>query len=157
MFARLCAALTCASLQLAEPPERAADAFEPVSITAVERPVDPVVLPEPEPEPELEIVEAPAIGEPEPIPCMADRRCRAMRLSGIAVGVLGLAAVGTGIGLVARPDQVLVDSPAFVTSTHPPGLVVLTLGIGVTLTAVLVLVASRQTRRGPAKAAGLRF
>lgn len=162
MLARLTAALTCVGLLisspvLAEPPPvpLPRDEFEPVSITAVERPVAVVVEPTP-------VVEAPVILEPTTIPlpevpCIADRRCRGMRIAGIATGVIGLAAIGTGIGLVARNDRVIAETPAFVTSTRPPGLVALTIGVGVTLTAVLVLVASRSATRAPASARAVRL
>jgi hypothetical protein len=135
----------------AEPP-MPRDEFEPVEITAVERPVEAV----PAPVLELEPSPTPIVHEPAPPPppsrCMQDRRCRGMRIAGIAVGIVGLAAVGTGIGLIARDDRVLADSPAFVSSTRPPGLVTLTIGVGVSLTAVLVLVASRSASRAPATA-----
>lgn len=163
MLVRLIAALSCASL-LAEPPPLPRDEFEPVPITAVERPVappPPVVEP---PIPAPPVIIQPATSPEPPARCMADRRCRGMRIAGIAVGVVGLAAVGTGVGLVARNDRVIEEAPAFVTSTRPPGLVTLTIGVGVTLTAVLVLVASRSAARAPASARtarldrlGLRF
>lgn len=166
MLARLTAALTCVGLllgspALAEPPAVPRDEFDPVPITAVERPVAPVVEPVVEPVPEPIVIQ-PAPMIVEPLRCMAERRCRGMRIAGIAVGVVGLAAVGTGIGLVARNDRVIPETPAFVTSTRPPGLVALTIGVGVTLTAVLVLVASRSATRASARAArldrfGLRF
>ena len=130
---------------VAPEPATPRDEFEPIAIAAVELPVPIVEPPPPIVEP-IEIVEPPPIEAP-PTRCIADRRCRAMRISGISVGVLGLAAIGTGVGLVLAPDRVLVDTPAYVTSTRPPGLVTLTLGVGVTLTAVLVLVASRSSSR----------
>ena len=130
---------------VAPEPATPRDEFEPIAIAAVELPV-PIVEPtRPIVEP-IEIVEPPPIEAP-PTRCIADRRCRAMRISGISVGVLGLAAIGTGVGLVLAPDRVLAATPAYVTSTRPPGLVTLTLGVGVTLTAVLVLVASRSGSR----------
>lgn len=130
---------------VAPEPATPRDEFEPIAIAAVELPVPIVEPPPPIVEP-IEIVEPPPIEAP-PTRCIADRRCRAMRISGISVGVLGLAAIGTGVGLVLAPDRVLAATPAYVTSTRPPGLVTLTLGVGVTLTAVLVLVASRSSSR----------
>lgn len=133
---------------VAPEPATPRDEFEPIAIAAVELPVPiveptrPIVV-----ESIVESIVEPAIVEAPPTRCIADRRCRAMRISGISVGVLGLAAIGTGVGLVLAPDRVLVDTPAYVTSTRPPGLVTLTLGVGVTLTAVLVLVASRSSSR----------
>jgi hypothetical protein len=161
MLSLLTVALACTSL-LAEPPVRS-DEFEPVPIHAVELP--PAPLPAPViAEPPVPIFEPVPVVEPAPARCIADRRCRGMRIAGISVGVLGLAAVGTGLGLITRDDRVIPETPAFVTSTRPPGLVVLTLGVGVTLTAALVLIASRSATRakGPARRAqleglGLRF
>lgn len=159
MQAPLIVALAWTS-SLAEPPVRS-DEFEPVPIHAVE-----LVIVEPPPAPVIvePVIVEPVIIEPAPTRCIADRRCRGMRIAGISVGVLGLAAVGSGIGLITQPDHVIADMPAFVTSTRPPGLVVLTLGVGVTLTAALVLVASRSATRAraPARRAqldglGLRF
>lgn len=147
MLARLTIALGCASL-LAEPPVRS-DEFEPVPIHAVELERAPLPAPVPEPTP-APIVEPAPIVDPEPTRCITDPRCRGMRSAGIGLGVLGLAAVGTGLGLITQTDRVIPDAPAFVTSTRPPGLVVLTLGVGVTLTAALVLVASRSATRAPA-------
>jgi hypothetical protein len=164
VLVRLIAALSCASL-LAEPPPMPRDEFEPVPITAAERPVAPAPPPVVEP-PVVEppVIIQPAVSPEPPARCMADRRCRGMRIAGSVVGVVGLAAIGTGVGLVARNDRVIADAPAFVTSTRPPGLVTLTIGVGVTLTAVLVLVASRSATRAPAAARtarldrlGLRF
>jgi hypothetical protein len=163
VLARLTAALTCVGLLLgspvqAEPPSVPLphDEFDPVSITAVERSVEPVPAPavvDPVPAPAPMIVELPD----QPVRCVADRRCRGMRIAAAVLGGVGLAAVGTGIGLIARKDRVLPDSPAFVTSTQPAGLVVTTIGVGVTLTAVLVLVASRSATRAPAPVRAARF
>jgi hypothetical protein len=140
-----------------EPP-RASDAIDPVTVVGAELPRAPAVEPEPVPQP------APA---PEPLAlvtaaaperrCLASRRCAGMRIGGGLVGGLGLAAVGTGIGLLVRPDEVIPERPAFVTSTHPAGLATLTLGVGVTLTAVLILVASRSTERRVAGRQALRL
>jgi hypothetical protein len=161
VLVRLIAALSCASL-LAEPLPLPRDEFEPVPITAVERPVAPPPAVEPGvappiPAPPPPVIIQPAASPQPPARCMADRRCRGMRIAGIAVGVVGLAAVGTGVGLVARNDRVVEDAPAFVTSTRPPGLVTLTIGVGVTLTAVLVLVASRSATRAPGSARSARL
>jgi hypothetical protein len=87
-----------------------------------------------------------------------------MSAAGIVVGILGVAAVGTGIGLVVKRDEVIPESPTFVTSTRPAGTVTLTIGVGITLTAVLMLVAAHkgykkrgdQARVAPL-ANGLRF
>jgi hypothetical protein len=96
--------------------------------------------------------------------CAGKPACRRMTIAGIVVGTLGLAAVGTGIGLLVTPDEVIPERPTFVTSTRPAGLVTLTLGAGVTLTAVLMLIAAHKgyKQRGEQArvvpfAGGLRF
>ncbi len=95
-------------------------------------------IPEPlEPEP----------AAPAPMRCRDSRRCRGMTIAGIVTSTLGLAALGTGIGLLVAPDSPIPDEPAYVTSTRPAGLVSVTIGAGVTLTAALMLVAARQAYR----------
>jgi hypothetical protein len=154
----------------------------------------PDIAPEPEPSPEPEPAIEPT-PEPEPAPtaeavppagddgalaastesppparrdrlgCDGSRSCRRMSVAGIVVGSLGLIAVGSGVGLLVRPDEVLPEQPIFVNSTHPPGLVAVTIGTGVVLTAALMLGAahkgykqrpneSARVRVGPT---GLRF
>lgn len=119
-----------------------------------EQPVEPEQAPEPEPEPKPE-PPAPNVEQtdaaPPPISVERDRlgcdgspSCQRMTVVGIVVGTLGLAALGTGVGLLVRKDQVVPDSPTFVHSTRPAGIVTVTLGAGVTLTAVLMLVASHR-------------
>lgn len=116
---------------------------------------EPAVAPEPEPAPEPPppTVEPGEPGEPEPIAapivrdklgCDGSKPCRRMTVAGIVIGTLGVAAVGTGIGLLVQRDEVLPEAPTYVTSTRPAGLVVVTLGSGVTLTAVLMLVAAHK-------------
>lgn len=101
-------------------------------------------------------VEPSPAATPEPIPptaaspdkgtlgCYGAKPCVRMTIAGIVTGSLGLAAVGTGIGLLVRPDQVIPERPAFVDSTRPAGIVTLTVGVGVTLASVLMLVAARR-------------
>ena len=150
-------------------------------------PVEPAPAPEPaeaEPAPAPEPVEAEPAPAPEPMPeqpvssseapppaprdrlgCAGSKPCRRMSIAGIMVGTIGLTAVGAGIGLLLTPDKVLPEAPAFVMSTRPAGLVSLTVGAGVALTAVLMLVASHrgykqrddQARRLEFTATGLRF
>jgi hypothetical protein len=121
---------------------------------------DPGPAPEPSPEPTPAspppptLTAAPdssAAADPIPAPLVRDRlgcdgkqTCRRMTVAGIVVGSLGLAALGTGIGLVVKPDEIVPERPTFVTSTRPAGLVTLTLGAGVTLTAVLMLIAAHK-------------
>lgn len=120
--------------------------------------------PEPEPAPEPEPTPAPAPTPPAgdeqalaasttdtPAParrdrlgCDGSRSCRRMSIAGIVVGSLGLVAVGAGVGLLVRPDEVLPEQPINVNSTHPPGLVAVTIGTGVVLTAALMLGAAHK-------------
>ncbi len=139
-----------------EDPPRASDAVEPVTIVGAALPIEPEPAPTPAPEPTPEPLEPAATAEPESPSdrrCLATRRCAGMRIGGGLVGGLGLAAVATGIGLLVQPDEVIPERPAFVTSTRPAGLATLTLGVGVTLTAVLILVASRSAERGTGRQA----
>jgi hypothetical protein len=121
----------------------------------VEPEPEPEPTPEPEPErqpepppPKLEQTEAtPPPAAPvkrDKLGCGGSKPCRSMTIAGIVVGTLGVAATGTGIGLLVKRDEVIPESPAFVTSTRPAGLVTVTLGAGMTLTAVLMLVAAHR-------------
>ena len=151
------------------------------SETVPETTVEPESEPEPAPEPEVTTPAAPEPepppptieqAEPEPAPAVRDRlgckgskACTKMSIAGIVVGTFGLAAVGTGIGLVVKRDEVIPESPTYVTSTRPAGTVTLTIGAGITLTAVLMLVAAHkgykkrgdQARRVAPLPNGLRF
>ena len=88
-----------------------------------------------------------------------------MSIAGIVVGSLGLIAVGAGIGLLVRPDEVVPEQPIFVNTTHPPGLVAVTIGTGVVLTSALMLGAAHkgykqqpnETARVQLGPTGLRF
>ncbi|MFO7565719.1 MAG: hypothetical protein R6X02_23960 [Enhygromyxa sp.] len=122
---------------------------------------------EPTPDPPPPGLEAPAEQPPvtrDRLGCEQSKSCRRMTVAGIVVGTFGLAAVGTGIGLLVKRDEVIPESPTFVTSTRPAGVVIVTLGAGVTLTAVLMLVAAhrgykqreRQAKAPPSKRAGQR-
>lgn len=144
----------------------------------VEPEVIPEQAPEAEPAPEQQAPEPPppTVSEPPAAPpptverdrlgCDGSPSCQRMTIVGIVVGTLGLAAVGTGIGLLVNEDEVIPESPTFVTSTRPAGVVTVTIGAGVTLTSVLMLVASHrgykqrkaQARIAPApNGLGLRF
>jgi hypothetical protein len=88
-----------------------------------------------------------------------------MSIAGIVVGSLGLVAIGAGIGLLVNPDEVLPDQPIYVNTTHPPGLVAVTIGTGVVLTSALMLGAAHkgyknqpdQSARVQVGPTGLRF
>jgi hypothetical protein len=145
----------------------------------VEPEPEPEVEPEPEPEPEPPPPgedpgflahsstqgQLPAPTKRDRLGCDGSKPCRRMTIAGIVVGSLGLVGVGTGIGLLLNDDQVIPESPIHVTSTHPPGLVTLTISAGVTLTSVLMLIAAHRgyKERGLSQArvrvvpGGLRF
>jgi hypothetical protein len=67
-----------------------------------------------------------------------------LTITGTVLGSLGLVAIGTGVALFVRDDEVLADEPAYAKSTKPPGLVALTLGSGVVVTSILMLFASHR-------------
>ncbi len=158
-------------------PSPAASTEKAAPLPDVNDPVDaePELEREPEPEPDPD-PPTPTVEEPESAPlaapvvrdrlgCNGNKSCRKMSVAGIVVGTIGLAAVGTGIGLVVKRDEVIPESPTYVTSTHPAGTVTLTIGAGVTLTAVLMLIAAHrgykqrrdEARRVEPLANGLRF
>lgn len=118
----------------------------------------PETQPEPEPAPAAQPVppasddralaastsDTPAPTRRDRLGCDGSRSCRNMSIAGIVVGSLGLIAIGSGIGLLVRPDQVVPEQPIFVNSTHPPGLVAVTIGTGVVLTSALMLGAAHK-------------
>jgi hypothetical protein len=138
---------------------------------------EPIAEPEPEPTPEPTppAGDVKALAESTPTPatpakrdrlgCDGSRSCRRMSIAGILVGSVGLATIGVGIGLLVRPDQVLPDQPIYVHTTHPPGLVAVTIGTGVVLTSALMLGAAHkgykqrpnETARVQLGPTGLRF
>jgi hypothetical protein len=101
--------------------------------------------------------------------CDGSKSCRQLTLTGTVLGSLGLAAIGGGVALFVQPDEILADQPAYARSTRPPGLVAITLGSGVVVTSVLMLVAAHRgykqrdpgatvSRRGPMwRALGVRW
>lgn len=121
---------------------------EPEPEQAVEAEPDPEARAAEPPAPTIS--EAPEVSVPPPtverdrLGCDGSPSCQRMTVVGIVVGTLGLAAVGTGVGLLVKEDEVIPESPTFITSTRPAGVVTVTLGAGVTLTAVLMLVASHR-------------
>jgi hypothetical protein len=111
----------------------------------------PQPQPEPKPEPKAEGPEKPPGPEvplgKDRLGCEHSKSCRQLTITGTVLGSLGLAAVASGIGLLVKPDEVIEDEPAFVTSTHPPGLIATTLGTGVVITSVLMLIAAHRGAR----------
>lgn len=112
---------------------------------------EPEPEPEPKPEPKAEgPAEAPAPEVPlgkDRLGCDHSKSCRQLTITGTVLGSLGLAAVASGVGLLLKPDEVVEGEPAFVTSTHPPGLIATTLGSGVVITSVLMLIAAHRGAR----------
>jgi hypothetical protein len=153
---------------------------EPAPDAESEPPIEPAPEPAPEPEPSPTAEPIPPAGDEQALAastsstpparrdrlgCDGSRSCRRMSAAGIVVGSLGLIAVGAGVGLLVRPDEVVPEQPIFVNSTHAPGLVAVTIGTGVVLTSALMLGAahkgykqrpdeSARVRVGPT---GLRF
>ena len=63
-------------------------------------------------------------------------------------GALGLAGVATGVALALRPVQLDPDDPTTAITYRPAGTAVLTIGAGLLVTSVLmILTASRASRR----------
>lgn len=138
-----------------------AEPAEPVAPSGAEAPEpeaapEPEVAPAPEPpasDPEALVASTTEAQQPvEPAPpvvhdrlgCDDSKRCRRMTIAGIVVGTLGFGGVGAGIGLLINRDQVVPETPVFVISTRPAGLVMLTVSSGVAFTAVLMLVAAHK-------------
>ncbi len=170
--------LTVASLLLG-PPQTAGESDIPVPASeTVPLQLDPAEAPPradplpPEPPPPAPPPE-PAIAPEGPAPaltpipdpggerlgCRGSRSCVRLAASGIGFGSVALGAIVAGAVLYLRPDEVIADEPAYVESTRPPGVVLMTIGTGVAMSSALLLVAayrgSRERARG--RAASLRL
>lgn len=93
--------------------------------------------------------EPPAVHTPPsrtraPLGCRGQKTCLRLTIGSIGVSTLGIAGIATGSALLLRPDRVDLEQPIFVTSTRQAGLVTVMLGVGVTLTAVLMFIAARR-------------
>jgi len=115
--------------------------------------------PEPDPAPAIPAaVEGPA---PAPAPqlarqappgaCHGSRPCQRLVILGSVSGALGVATVIAGGVLAARPIVVDPDDPTMAITYRPAGTAILTIGIGVLATSLLMTLAavraSRQARR----------
>ena len=103
-------------------------------------------------------IEGPAPGPAAPLPvrdlCNGSRPCKRLVILGSVTGALGLATIVTGAVLAARPIRVDDADPTTAITYRPAGTAVLTIGIGVLATSVLMALAatraSRQAKRiGP--------
>jgi hypothetical protein len=120
--------------------EPAASEVEPPAPEVAPAPVQP---PPPTLEPATASEVVPASTR-DRLGCRGSKSCKRMSVAGIVVGSLGLVGVGVGIGLLVNPDKVDPDMPINITSTHPPGLVSVTICSGFVLTSVLMLVAAHK-------------
>ncbi|MBC7976279.1 MAG: hypothetical protein H7138_15005 [Myxococcales bacterium] len=76
--------------------------------------------------------------------------CRQRTISGAVLTAVGIAALGSGIGLMPLDDKAISDSPAFLRTYRPAGVVLIGAGIlAVTMGAVLIADAV-QRRKGTA-------
>ena len=102
-------------------------------------------------------IEGPALAPaPAPAPqpggaCHGSRPCKRLVILGSVSGSLGVASVIAGAILAARPVAADPDDPTMAITYRPAGTAVLTIGIGVLATSLLMTLAavraSRQARR----------
>lgn len=100
-------------------------------------------------------IEGPARGPAAPLPvrdlCNGSRPCQRLVILGSVTGALGLATIVTGAVLASRPIRVDGADPTMAITYRPAGTAVLTIGVGVLATSVLMALAatraSRQARR----------
>ena len=71
-------------------------------------------------------------------------------MAGIVTAGLGVAALGTGIGLMQAPEYADPDEPIYNRSLRPPGVVMVAVGAVTTVTGVLMIVAGHASH-GKAK------
>lgn len=106
-------------------------------------PTTAVVAEGPAPAPTVEVTPE----RRDPLGCDGSKSCVRLTATGIAFGGLGLAAVVGGGVLIAQPDAPLADDPTKVRSTKPVGTVMVALGAGVLVSSIVMLVASRRSKR----------
>ena len=73
----------------------------------------------------------------------AAKECRAISIAGIVLTTLGVAAIGTGIGLTVRPNESIAGEPAFERSYAPAGAATIGAGAVVAIGGILMLVSGR--------------
>jgi len=79
--------------------------------------------------------------------CHGSRPCKRLVALGTVAGVLGVATIVTGAVIAARPITVDPDDPTMALAYRPAGTAVLTIGIGVLVTSVLMAVAAARASR----------
>lgn len=124
------------------------DADHPTAVTAPDALTPALVAPVEGPAP------APAAPAPTPLQsgaCHGSRPCKRLVILGSVSGALGVASVIAGAVLAARPVATDPDDPTMAITYRPAGTAVLTIGIGVLATSLLMTLAavraSRQARR----------
>jgi hypothetical protein len=110
---------------------------------------------EEEKEPEVAVVYMPAkkkaIGVKSPtnaLGCEDPIACKRLLIAGGIMAGLATATIITGAVLHTRPDRVIANQPAYMRSTEAIGVVVMTAGIAVGISAGLALIASLRDRKG---------
>jgi hypothetical protein len=108
------------------------------------------------PAPNLSPRTSPTPEGPEPAPAVVTDRytchgsvpCQRLVALGAVTGAIGLAGLATGVALALRPSQVDPNDPTTAITYRPAGTAVLTIGLGVLTTSVLMLLtANRAARR----------
>jgi hypothetical protein len=146
-------------------------AEEPVAIPRAQQSVPPVGLvphaapefeieaeddpeTEEEKEPEVAVVYMPAkkkaigVKSPtNPLGCEDPVACKRLLIGGGIMAGLATATIVTGAVLHTRPDRIISNDPAYMRSTRAVGVIVMTAGIAVGISATLLLVASLRDRR----------
>ena len=79
--------------------------------------------------------------------CPGSSACRRLVALGATTGGLGVAAIATGVVLLARPAAVDRDDPTTLVTYRPAGAALLAIGAGLAATWLLTLLAARKAGR----------
>lgn len=91
---------------------------------------------------------APGVAVTDRYACHGSVPCQRLVALSAVTGALGLAGVATGVALALRPIRVDPDDPTTAITYRPAGTAVLTIGLGLLTTSVLmILTANRASRR----------
>lgn len=159
--AGLISALVAAALAAAPPatspeptPTSPAHVAEPAPAEPAARgPVAPTAVPSPDLSPGTSPTpEGPAPAPAAPVKgrytCHGSVPCKRLVALSAVTGALGLAGIATGVALAVRPTQVDANDPTTAITYRPVGVAVLTIGVGVLTTSILmILTANRASRR----------